>query len=225
MTDRKTREVVYTRKKEDADIKPFDFMVFVPKDDEDKNVVKGMFLFETIGTYGVKTIATNNIKGYFSEKYGLTMETRSISVRVFMENLLKNDKLSKVTLIKNKISPDSSDNMFLNKGREEITYIKPKLKDSWIKIFLEHLDGTADDDIFEINDTIYEDIKFTFCHAGRTKTVGLSDIDRFSLVEDIPSYICDGDGGIDSEKLVDYMKETAQSYMDKMVCHQVNMEG
>lgn len=40
-----------------------------------------MLLFETIGIFGVKTMSVNNMKQFFSEKYDLTMETRSISVK------------------------------------------------------------------------------------------------------------------------------------------------
>lgn len=216
ITNKQTKEVVYRRGKDDADIKQFNYLIFVPEDSEEDKVVKGIILFETIGTYGVKTITIRNMKGFFSEKYGLTMETRSISVRVFMEKLLKDDKLSRVTLIKNSVSKDSADNMFVNVGREEKTYIRPKLKDSWIAKLLEHLDGMAGEDIFEINDEIYEDIKLTFSHGGRTKTVRLNDIDRFSMVEDVPDYVYSGNS-IDRKKLINYMEETAKAYASRMV--------
>lgn len=216
ITNKMTKEIVYRRGKDDADIKQFDYMVFVPSDEEDKNITKGILLFETIGTFGVKTITTRNMKGFFSEKFGLTMETRSISVRIFMEKLLKDDKLNRVTLIKNSVSKDPSDNMFTNVGREEKTYIKPKLKDSWIKLLLEHLDGVNSEDIFEVNDEVYEDIKLTFSHAGRTKTVRLNDIDRFSMIEDVPNYIYNGNN-IDRDKLRKYMEKTAKEYASKMI--------
>ena len=216
ITNKNTRQVMYLRGKEDADIKQFNYMIFVPSDDKDKKITKGIMLFETIGTFGVKTITTKNMRAFFSEKYGLTLETRSISVRIFLEKLLKDDNLSRLTLIKNKVSKDSVDNIFINVGREEKTFIRPKLKDSWIKLLMEHIDGTAPDDIFEINNEIYEDIKFTFSHAGRTKTVCLNEIDRFSMVEVIPADIYNGNS-IDRNKLLKYMEETAKEYSSKMV--------
>lgn len=216
ITNKTTKEVVYRRGKDDADIKQFDYMIFVPSDEDDRKVTKGILLFETIGTYGVKTITTRNMKGFFSERLGLTMETRSISVRIFMEKLLKDNKLNRVTLIKNSVSKDPADNMFANVGREELTYISPKLKDSWILQLLEHLDGTSDDDIFEVNNEVYEDIKLTFSHAGRTKTVRLNDVDRFSMIEDVPDYIYNGNN-IDREKLVKHMEKTAQDYASRMI--------
>ena len=216
ITNKMTKKVVYRRGKEDADIKQFDFLIYVPEDYENNKVVKGIILFETIGAYGVKTITTNYMKRFFSEKYGLMMETRSISVRIFVEKLLKDNTLNRVTLVKNRISNDPADNMFINTGREEKTYIKPKLKQSWIDLLLEHLDGTNDDDIFEINDEIYEDIKLSFSHEGRIKTVRLKDIDRFSIVEDIPSSVYDL-STINRERLGQYMEESANAYASRMV--------
>ena len=221
LTNRTTNKVTYKRGKDDADIKNFSFMMVIPKDAEEMIVKKGILLFETIGPYGVKTITTKNIKGFFSEKFGLTVETRSISVRLFMERLLKDENLGRITLIKNRVSKDSSDNMFLTVGREETTYVKPTLKDSWISQVLEHIDGNAQDDIFEINDEVYNDIKFTFSQGGRTKTVRLKDIDKFSMVEEVPPYVYEGNG-INRDRLIGYMEETAKGYMNKLVVTQCN---
>lgn len=216
ITNKITKEVVYRRSQDDADIKQFHYMIYVPNDADENEIVKGMLLFETIGTFGVKTISVNNMKHFFSEKYGLTMETRSISVRIFIENLLKKDKLKRVTLIRDSVSRDPADNMFLNIGREEKTYIKPTLKESWITKLLEYLDGHSNEDIFEINDEVYEDIQLTFLHSGRTKTVRLNNIDKFSMVEDIPDYVfnVDRNGG---QNLIEYMEQTANNYASKMI--------
>ncbi len=216
ITNKNTKEVVYERSPNDADIKHFHYMIYVPNDADGKEIVKGMLLFETIGSFGVRTIFVNNMKRFFSEKYGLTIKIRSISVRIFMEELLKNDKLKKVTLIKNSVSKDSADNMFLNTGREEKAYIKPTLKEGWIARLLNYLDGKSDEDIFEINDEVYEDIQFTFSHVGKTRTVRLNNLDKFSMIEDVPDYVfsADRNGG---EKLIEYMEQTAKDYASKMI--------
>lgn len=216
ITNKTTKEVVYKRNKDDADIKNFNYLIYIPEDVEDKHVIKGIMLFETIGTYGVKTITIQNMKRFFSEKYGLTLETRSISVRIFLEKLLREDKLSRITLVKNNVSRDPSDNMFYNVGREEKAYIKPKLKDGWISMLLEKIDGIRETEIFEIEDEKYDDIKMSFSHAGRTKTVRLMDIDRFSMIEDIPESVYPKNPG-DRKKLLDYMENTAGQYADKMI--------
>ena len=74
----------------------------------------------------------------------------------------------------------------------------------------------SSEDIFEINDEVYEDIQLSFLHAGRTKTVRLNNIDKFSMVEDVPDYVFidDRNGG---QKLIEYMEQTANNYASKMI--------
>lgn len=217
MTNKDTKQVVYNRKKEDADIKPFQFMIYVPKDDEDAEVIKGILLFEMIGAYGVKTITTINMRSFFSEKVGLTMELRSISVRAMLEKMLHEEKLNRITFIRNKISPDASDNIFHNIGREEKSYYKPSLKSSWVAKLLDFADGSSQNtDIFEVENERYEDIKLSFIFDGHNKTIRLMEMERFSFVEDIPDRIYNG-SEIDLEKLRRYMVEIADSYLRKMI--------
>ena len=97
----------------------------------------------------------------------MTLETRSVSVRMFMEKIIENGSLTKVTLVKNSVSPDLSDSMFISTGREEKSYIKPKLHQKWVRKFLDFLDGKNQDDIFEINDEKYQDIRITFSLSGK----------------------------------------------------------
>ena len=172
-------------------------------------------LFQTLSTYGIKTITTQEMKEFFSKK-GITLETRSVSVRMFMEKIIENGSLTRVTLVKNSVSPDSSDNMFISTGREEKSYIKPKLKQNWINKFLDFLDGKDQDDIFEINDEKFQDIRITFSISGKSRTVRANDIDRFSVVEEIPDSIFNN-GKYSKERLINHMITVAETYKSKMV--------
>ena len=215
ITNRRTNEVKYHRTRDDADIKQFYGMIFIPKDIDDINVQKGIFIFQSIGTYGIKTITTKQMKEFFAT-LGLTLETRSVSVGIFLRKIFEEGKLSKITLLRNDISPDPADNMLISTGREEKVYVRPKLKESWIQKLLSYVDGNKDEKIFEVNDDIYEDIYISFNLSGRTKTAKLKDIDRFSLTEDIPDAIFNN-GNVNDERLVNYLIETAKIYKEKMV--------
>ena len=118
ITNRRTNEVKYHRTRDDADIKQFYGMIFIPKDIDDINVQKGIFIFQSIGTYGIKTITTKQMKEFFAT-LGLTLETRSVSVGIFLRKIFEEGKLSKITLLRNDISPDPADNMLISTGREE----------------------------------------------------------------------------------------------------------
>ena len=216
ITDVETKEVMYNRKKTDADNKDFQFLIYIPKGKTSDAVIKGILMFEMIGSYGVKTITVENMRTFFGEKYGLTLETRSISVRIFIEKLLREQKLNRITMIRNAVSRDPADNMFVSVGREEKSYIKPKLTDSWVAKLLRFIDGSDVNEVFETPDGVMEDICMSFSHMGRNKTVRLSNIDKFSMIEDIPQSVYSGNE-VEREKLKQYMEETAEKYAEKMV--------
>ena len=215
ITDRISGQIKYKRTRDDADIKQFYCLIYVPKDVDGTSIQKGIMLFQTLSTYGRKTITTQEMKEFFSKK-GITLETRSVSVRMFMEKIIENGSLKKVTLVKNAVSPDSSDNMFISTGREEKSYIKPKLKQNWINKFLDFLDGKDQDDIFEINDEKFQDIRITFSISGKSRTIRVNDIDRFSVVEEIPDSIFNN-GKYSKERLINHMITVAETYKSKMV--------
>lgn len=215
ITNRNTKSVMYHRTRDDADVKQFHAIFFIPKDIGEVKVQKGILLFQTIGTYGIKTITTKQMKEYFAS-VDLTLETRSVSVALFLKKILEDGKLNKITLIKNAISPDPADSMLISSGREEKVFIKPRLKESWVKKLIAFIDGNKDDTIFEINDSVYEDIYITFNLSGRTKTVKLKYLDNFSITEDIPDSIYNN-GTSSSEKIIKYMMNTAIEYKEKMV--------
>lgn len=222
ITDRQSKKIKYRRTINDADIKDFNCLFYVPKDTDDKTITKGILIFQTIATYGVKTITIKQLRAFFAE-IGLTFETRSVSVRIFLEKLIGNGELHKMTLIKNRVSPDSADNIFITTGREERSFIKPKLKIPWVDKLLNFVEHKSDTDIFEINNETYEDIKVTFKLGNSYRTVGLIDIDKFSVVEDIPQQIFNN-GRYNLEVLIGYMIETANTYKQRMI-FTVNSEG
>ncbi|MBR6985482.1 MAG: hypothetical protein IKH75_18515 [Ruminococcus sp.] len=215
ITNRNTKSVMYHRTRDDADVKQFHATLFIPKDAGGVKVQKGILLFQTIGTYGIKTITTKQMKEFFASK-DLTFETRSVSVAIFLKKIFEDGNLNKITLIKNAISPDPADSMLISSGREEKVYIKPRLKESWIKKLIAFIDGNKDDTIFEINESVYEDISITFNLSGRTRTVRLKDLDRFSLTEDIPDSIYNN-GLTNPDKLTRFMINKAIEYKEKMI--------
>lgn len=99
MTDRHTQEVRHHRTEDEADIKSFQCVIYVPKDFGDVKVNKGIFLFQSIATFGVKTITVDIMKRFFSQQ-GISLATRSVSVEAFMQKLIEQGALKKITFIK-----------------------------------------------------------------------------------------------------------------------------
>lgn len=215
ITDRNTRKVSYNANENDVPIKKFHCVVFIPKDAQRVQVTKGILLFQSLGNFGVKSITVKYLKAFFA-KFGLTLETRSVSVRMFIEKLIEKGSLYKVTLIRNRVSADNSDNMIISTGREERSYIYPRFKANWIEKFMNAIDGVKEDELLEVDDTTYEDITVTFKFGKNYRTVRLTEIDRFSVVEDIPEHIIKR-SKLDESCIVEYMLETADTYAQKMV--------
>lgn len=215
IVDVQTEQVKYKRKSIDADIKRFACLVLVPKDINDIKVNKGIIIFQTISSYGVKTISTKYLRTFFSAM-GMTFETRSVSARIFMEKLINTGALYKLTLINNKISPDKADSMLISSGREEKTYLKPQLKQTWKDKFLSIVEKKSETDILEFGENAFDDVRVTFKLGEHYRTVTLSNIDKFSVVEELPDSVYKK-SLTDENVLLDYMTETALEYKDKMV--------
>ena len=104
----------------------------------------------------------------------------------------------------------------MSTGREERSYIRPQFKANWIEKFLNAIDGVKETELLEVEDTTFEDITVTFKLGKNYRTVRLTEIDRFSVVEDIPEQIVK-QGKTDGNCIVQYMLETATTYAKKMV--------
>lgn len=215
VTNRRTKRVKYRRGVDDADIKDFKCLIYVPKNMSDSDIIKGIMIFQTVATYGVKTITVKKLREFFA-KLGLTLEIRSVSIRSFVEKLVEQGNLYKVTLIKDRISPDPSDNMLISTGREERSYIKPQLQPAWFQKLLLFFDRANESTVYEIEGQSFDDIKVEFRLGNRYRTVGLRYIDRLSVVEDIPDSIY-RNGRYSETDLTNYMIETANAYKEKMI--------
>ena len=215
MTDSNTNEILFHRDIHVADNKKFNVLVFVPKDIGDKAIIKGILIFQTIATYGVKTLTVDRIKA-FIKNIGLSIDIRSISVRALIEKLINDDGLHKITLIKDTISLDDSDNMLISSGREEKSFIRPRLQPSWLQKMLAFFEKMDKSGVYEIDGEAYDDIRVHFDLGGRTRTASLSNIDKFSVIEDFPETVYNN-GHFKKDELIKYMLETAIAYKTKMV--------
>lgn len=215
MTDRKTHKISHHRNADEAAVMKFHCVVYVPKDAGDTIVNKGILVFETIGVYGAKMVTTQYMRLFFSQ-FGMTFETRSVSVKVFLEKLIEHGNLHRVTLIRNNISPNDADNMLISTGKEEKSYLHPKLRPEFLDKMIHWFDKADQTGICEIPaDEDFDDIAVTFKINKHPRTVRLKNIEKMSIVEDIPDEIFkmkDVD-----QKLLTYMIETADDYKQKMV--------
>lgn len=149
ITDRTSQVVTYHRKENESDVKEFLCVVYIPHDIGNLQIKKGILVFQSIGAYGVKTITTERLRDFFG-KFDLTFETRSVSIASFIEKLIQQGSLYKLTLIRERVSQNPADNMLIATGREERVFIRPTLKPEWklkLLTMFQHADETG---VFEI---------------------------------------------------------------------------
>ena len=213
MTNRHTMKVSYHRTEDEADIKSFLCIIYIPKDMEMNSINKGIFVFQSIATYGVKTITVDLMRSFFKE-LGVTLETRSVSVHVFLQKLIEQGSLNKITFYKDCISPNTADNILISTGREERTYTKPHLQPEWLSKMLSIFKKADETGIVEIPDEDFDDLSIQFKLGSRFRTVRLRNLDKLSIVEDIPDEIVSKD---DNSATISHMIQTANEYKQHIV--------
>lgn len=214
ITDKNTNTVTHHRSVDESDVKDFACVIYIPKDTGDLHIKKGIFVFQSIGTFGVKTITTDIMRGFFAN-FNLTLETRSVSISAFLEKLIEQGNLHKLTLIRNRLSPNSADNMLISTGREEQAFIHPQFHRSWLDKMFAMFQKADETGIIEIpEDENFDDLSIQFKFGDGSRTVRLRNLEKVSIVEDIPREIINHS---DPQMLVQYMINTADAYKERMV--------
>ena len=214
ITNKNTNTVTHHRSADESDVKEFACIVYIPKDVGDLQIKKGIFVFQSIGSFGVKTITTDNMRAFFAN-FDLTLETRSVSVSAFLEKLIEQGNLHKLTLIRNRLSPNSADSMLISTGREEQAYINPKFHRSWLDKVLAMFQKADETGIIEIPEgEDFDDLSIQFKFGEGTRTVRLRNLEKVSIVEDIPHEIINHS---DPQMIIRYMITTADAYKERMV--------
>ena len=104
--------------------------------------------------------------------------------------------------------------MLISTGREEETYINPKFQDTWLKKMFSMFQKADETGIIEIPEgEDFDDISIQFKMGESTRTVRLRNLERVSIVEDIPDHIISKNS---KKHIIEYMVATADAYKDRM---------
>lgn len=214
-----TKESRYKKEVDDIDVKPFFVFLIIPKDNDRIKIQKGMLFFQNIGPYGIKTITTTKMQDYFSKKYDLSIQCNCIAPKLFIEKVLKKNKLNKISLIKNYKSNDKSDNISKGYGTEVRELSNLDLSENQFTNLLESIKYASGGkyNLFEFERIHYHNAKIQVKIGEHVKTINVHNIDKLSIIEEIPDDIKSIDGHPDKDKLIDYVKNTIDDYLSEMV--------
>ena len=217
--DGKTKSLKYKKMASDIDIRPFYLMVIIPKDNQNVVIQKGMFIFQNVGQYGIKTITTNLMQDFFSSKYRITLKCNTISPSLFIKKVLKKDNIKKIAMIKNRKSSDIADNQSIGYGKEvrEISNLN-FLPHTWKQIIDKILYvSQGKDNLFEFEQKKYDNLKIEINFGGRSRIINIHNLENVSIIESITDDIKMPDGHPNKDLLINYLKKVAAEYLDEMV--------
>lgn len=214
-----TKETKYQKSVDDIDVKPFFVFIVIPKDNDKIKVQKGMLIFQNIGPYGIKTITTTKMQDHFSNNFGISIQCNCIAPKLFIERVLKKNKLNKICLIKNYKSNDIADNLSKGYGTEVRVLSNLDLSENQFKKLMESIKYASGGkyNLFEFEHTLYHNAKVQVKIGEHVKTINVHNIDRLSIVEEVPDDIKSINGHPDKTKLTNYVKNTIDDYLSEMV--------
>ena len=219
IVDGNTETVQYNKKPSDIDIRPFCLMVIFPKDKEDLIVQKGMFIFQNVGQFGVKTVTTGLMHKFFSEKFRYTLKCSTIAPELFIKKVVQKDNVKKLTMIKNIKSNDLADNINPGYGVEIREIGKLSFKEPvWekIKSSIRYV-ASGKYNLFEFENKEYDNLKLVVDIGGKNRTINLHNMENLSIIEAIPDTIRNEDGNANFTLLVEHFKTVADEYLNEMV--------
>lgn len=219
--DGTTEKVQYKKKSSDIDIRPFYLMIIFPKDTENVTAQKGMFIFQNVGQFGVKTITTTLMQRFFSDKFGFTLKCNTIAPDLFVRKVIRKDNIKKLLMIKNVKSNDIADNIGIGYGSEirEISNLCFN-ETMWAKI-MDKIRFVAGGkyNLFEFEQQEYDNLKVIVNIGGRNRTINLHNLENLSIIEGIPDKIRMADGHPNLPMLIEYFQKVATEYLKEMVLH------
>jgi len=219
ITDIETQQVNYKRRPNEADVRPFYLFIVIPKDSEGVTVQKGMFLFQNVGGFGVKTVTTQHMSAYFSNKHNITLRCSTIAPELFIKKVIKRENIKKLIMVKNHTSNDDADNIRVGYGTETRYIANLSFTNTmWETIMAGiYYCSKGKSNLFEFESKKYDSLKVNVKIGERERTIDLHNLENLSIIEGIPDEIKRIDGHPDKEKLLKHLKKVADEYLKEMV--------
>lgn len=217
--DGSTQKIKYKKRSSDIDTRPFYLIVIFPKDTKQVIVQKGLFIFQNVGQFGVKTITTTLMQEFFSNEYKITLRCNTISPNLFIKKVIRKDNIKKLVMIKNIKSSDISDNMGMGYGTEIREISNLNFNEGMWNRLMDKIRYVAGGRfcLFEFEQINYDNLKVIVDIGGRTRKINLHNLENMSIIEAIPDEIKMADGHPNLPMLLEHLKKVTTEYLEEMV--------
>lgn len=221
IVDKKTGETMHKQTISEASVLPFDFIVILPAG----IAYQAIFITQTQGVYGVKTQLEYAFATYIRGKNkSMVLHFGPVYPRAYVEKFLNNGTLKKMKLFRYNIPNELADRYGVipgTKGRgaqQEIVLSSPLgFSRRKIEEIRECIRGTRTyNQIVEIDEFEYDDLKLEFKLGKKNKTISLKNLDKIVVSEDITDMVVLQNGNPTKESIIPIMRETGIGYLVEM---------
>ncbi len=123
LVNRTTKKQVYTKKRDDIDIKPFYYLIWVPKID---NVA--FIMLQRTGIYGINSIFTSTLRDYIISKHpSLMVDFAPFVSKQLAQTYLTNGALKQISLRRFNLPADVIEQLGLKEYDEEVLSVEIKI--------------------------------------------------------------------------------------------------
>lgn len=215
-----TGELNYSKDIFDAEVMPFYYMVGIPNGE----VENGILILQNHGIYGVKTIFQRYLNDFIKDtNNGYNLIIGNIAPRTYVTRFLNEGILQRIRFLRYDIPQDRSEQLCINNGvdsdgYEEYIIHKPigflGRKRMELDQFLRG--QRLVNNIIEIEDFEYDNIKLDFKLGRRNKTINLKNIDNIIINEDITDLVDLLEGHPTKESIKPILLDTIFDYLKEM---------
>lgn len=191
-----TGEERYKRQVEDTEIKPFYFLLYLPKKEN-----KGFVIIQRFGIYGIHGIFRNHLTNFFKSKYSnLQLDFNPFVSQQLARKFIENGGIKEFTLIRHNLPADIADRLGMIGHEEDIMSIELKIKARRNKFLplnkrVEKFVNNPNASIFEIRE--FENLGFDGNHKSKinvrlgnsNRTIDLSDTMQLRPYYDIDAKV------------------------------------
>jgi hypothetical protein len=163
-------EEKYKRKVDDTEIKPFYFLIYLPKNDN-----KGFVILQRLGIYGIHSVFRNHLTDFFKSKYNeLQLDFNPFVSSKLAKSFIENGNIKEFKLIRYNLPSDIADRLGMVGHEEDIMSIELTIKarknkflpfNNKVKRFIENPNAR----IFELREL--ENLGFDGEHKSKVKII------------------------------------------------------
>lgn len=217
----KTGKKKYDRTIDDTEIKPFYFLIYLPK-----NTAVGYVILQRLGVYGIHSIFKNHITDFFKLRFAnLQLELSQFISKELANTFIEKGNIRELILLRYNLPPDIAEKIGMKDQSHDIKSIELHIKarkksrlaiNDGLKKFVKD----ANSDFFEVKEL--EGIGFDGTHKikvrskynGTTRTIDLSDTGQIRPYYDVDNKIEKASSG---HPIFDSIDEVAKELVIELV--------